>query len=1008
MKILRLKFLNINSLAGEWSIDFTAQAFNEGLFLICGPTGSGKSSVLDAILLALYGRTVRQDVSQSANEVMTRNTGECFSEIEFTSCGKTYRARWEQHRAYNKPNGNLQGEKHTLFDMGERKDISESRRGETGKKVAETVGLTFDQFTRTGLLAQGQFDLFLKSNDNDRSDILEQATGTAQFSEIGTAIFASFQKARDAAENAKTRCDAIETMTQEARDKAMQALREKQVSENQTSKTLESCRAELAWLKHRDDLHKSSETIKLQLEQTECEYKTLQPFLEKLLLAESARSLDLPHKNLEHAWQSLNSATKERQRRAREFEEAVAAYEKAVPVAQKAVDWFAEIQKQREEAKPRINEARRLDKLLAAETEKYNAAKTAHESTIERIAKLSEDIAEAEKKRGECQEKMSAAESFRSAEKGVSAPERFAKEKLFVNIEIIKKADAENKKMEAHILTLEAESKKLGMVFEEVKKEHGLRHEDLEKAVEDAREKQRLADKIKSLEKHRADLVKGRPCPLCGATEHPYAVLGDIPTIDEATSEVKKAEGNRKALENKLTDALDSLTAAEKTQREAEKRLEASSRKNASIITAVEKELATLAEMTNNLRGNIEMRKGEKLELEKAVAEGETNLWELKNTVEETQKLRDGTGVEDPEELDRETQRKYDAGLKKAQDCKNAMNSAKIAEDSARVELQKSQTAENTAKDGHEEENAKFQKLLDRLKFADVAEWGSARWDDAQIEDTRARRDELRTRKTQFETLQKKNFDEISEHEKQTLSERDPETVAAELDASEKALTELMADIADIEAGLKIDEAARRKRQRLEGELAKLEAETAKWNSLNRWLGGANGEQFKRYAQGITLRKLLTMANPHLAKITNGRYRMEWSVDANGDTAGAKRGEFLLPLIVDSEQGDERRPVSNLSGGETFQVSLALALGLSSMAAGGLKIDSLFLDEGFGTLDGEALGMALDTLSNIQRDGKLIGVISHIGEVRERIRVQIQASPIGGGRSMLSGAGVQS
>lgn len=134
MKILRLKFLNINSLAGEWSIDFTAQAFNEGLFLICGPTGSGKSSVLDAILLALYGRTVRQDVSQSANEVMTRNTGECFSEIEFTSCGKTYRARWEQHRAYNKPNGNLQGEKHTLFDMGERKDISESRRGETGKR----------------------------------------------------------------------------------------------------------------------------------------------------------------------------------------------------------------------------------------------------------------------------------------------------------------------------------------------------------------------------------------------------------------------------------------------------------------------------------------------------------------------------------------------------------------------------------------------------------------------------------------------------------------------------------------------------------------------------------------------------------------------------------------------------------------------------------------------------------------------------------------------------------
>lgn len=1008
MKILRLKFLNINSLAGEWSIDFTAQAFNEGLFLICGPTGAGKSSVLDAILLALYGRTVRQDISQSANEVMTRNTGECFSEIEFTSRCKTYRARWEQRRAHNKPNGNLQVEKHSLFDVSENKDISENRRGQTGKKVSEAIGLTFDQFIRTVLLAQGQFDLFLKANDNDRSAILEQATGTEQFSQIGMSIFANFQKARDAANTARTHRDSIATMTDEALDELKKARSEKTSTEERTSKIIKDCQTELAWLKRRDELHASRETIKKDLEQNERDEMEQNPFLEKLATAEKARSLDLQHRDLEHAWQSLDRATKERLEREKTLENATAAYGKAVPAAQEAAKKFDEAKKLREEAKPRIDEARRLDKLLAAETEKYNAAKTAHESTIERIAKLAEDIAEAEKKRGECQEKMSAAESFRSAEKGVSAPERFAKEKLFVNIEIIKKADAENKKMEARILTLEAESKKLGMVFEEVKKEHDLRHEDLEKALEDAREKQRLADKIKSLEKHRADLVKGRPCPLCGATEHPYAVLGDIPTIDEATSEVKKAEGNRKALENKLTDAHDSLTAAEKTQREAEKRLEASSRKNASIITAVEKELASLAEMTNNLRENIEMRKGEKLELEKAVAEGETNLRELKNTVEETQKLRDGTGVEDPEELDRETQRKYDAGLKKAQDCKNAMNSAKIAEDSARVELRKSQTAENTAKDKHEEENAKFQKLLDRLKFADVAEWGSARWDDAQIEETRTRRDELRTRKTQLETLQKKNFDEISEHEKQTLSERDPETVAAELDASEKALTELMADIADIEAGLKIDEAARRKRQRLEGELAKLEAETAKWNSLNRWLGGANGEQFKRYAQGITLRKLLTMANPHLAKITNGRYRMEWSVDANGDTAGAKRGEFLLPLIVDSEQGDERRPVSNLSGGETFQVSLALALGLSSMAGGGLKIDSLFLDEGFGTLDGEALGMALDTLSNIQRDGKLIGVISHIGEVRERIRVQIQASPIGGGRSMLSGAGVQS
>jgi exonuclease SbcC len=109
--------------------------------------------------------------------------------------------------------------------------------------------------------------------------------------------------------------------------------------------------------------------------------------------------------------------------------------------------------------------------------------------------------------------------------------------------------------------------------------------------------------------------------------------------------------------------------------------------------------------------------------------------------------------------------------------------------------------------------------------------------------------------------------------------------------------------------------------------------------------------------------------------------------------------------VIDSYQANEVRTTKNLSGGETFIVSLALALGLSRLASQRVRVDSLFLDEGFGTLDEEALDVALDTLSSLQQEGKLIGVISHVPALKERISTKIQVSPKGAGRSVLMGPG---
>jgi exonuclease SbcC len=132
--------------------------------------------------------------------------------------------------------------------------------------------------------------------------------------------------------------------------------------------------------------------------------------------------------------------------------------------------------------------------------------------------------------------------------------------------------------------------------------------------------------------------------------------------------------------------------------------------------------------------------------------------------------------------------------------------------------------------------------------------------------------------------------------------------------------------------------------------------------------------------------------------MTSNRYALLWEV---------KDGDALLPSVIDNHQAEARRPISNLSGGETFMVSLALALGLSGMASGKLRVDSLFLDEGFGTLDNEALDLAIGTLNHLrQTQGKLIGVISHIDQLKNQIGTKIEVTKLGNGRSMLSGPGV--
>jgi exonuclease SbcC len=188
----------------------------------------------------------------------------------------------------------------------------------------------------------------------------------------------------------------------------------------------------------------------------------------------------------------------------------------------------------------------------------------------------------------------------------------------------------------------------------------------------------------------------------------------------------------------------------------------------------------------------------------------------------------------------------------------------------------------------------------------------------------------------------------------------------------------LLSSLGQIEQQLSANNQARERQQQLVDEMAAFEAYYDDITYLHSLIGSASGDKFRRFAHGLTLDNLVQLANQQLDKL-HGRYQLM-----------RKENEGLGLSVLDTWQGDVVRDTKTLSGGESFLVSLALALALSDLVSHKTSIDSLFLDEGFGTLDAETLDVALDALDNLNASGKMIGVISHIEAMKERIPTQLK------------------
>jgi exonuclease SbcC len=261
--------------------------------------------------------------------------------------------------------------------------------------------------------------------------------------------------------------------------------------------------------------------------------------------------------------------------------------------------------------------------------------------------------------------------------------------------------------------------------------------------------------------------------------------------------------------------------------------------------------------------------------------------------------------------------------------------------------------------------------------------------DDAEISGLKRTKKEiddgLLKEKTRLEDLEK----DINTAQVEKKTDLSAQEIEGALNSLTLNLETMKKELWEVDSRLKADEELRQKKQKQVDKIELGRKEFSKWSQLNELIGSSDGKKFKKFAQGLTLDHLINLANKHLVKLNN-RYYME-----------RKGGEDLGINIVDDYQAQLARPVKTLSGGESFLVSLSLALGLSSLVSRNVRIDSFFLDEGFGSLDKDSMEIALDALDNLNASGKTIGIISHIDSLKERIPVQIKVERKSHGESRI-------
>lgn len=332
------------------------------------------------------------------------------------------------------------------------------------------------------------------------------------------------------------------------------------------------------------------------------------------------------------------------------------------------------------------------------------------------------------------------------------------------------------------------------------------------------------------------------------------------------------------------------------------------------------------------------------------------------------------------ETAEREQNKAANEALEATKNATEARSFCEMAEES----VSEQEKARERAQDAFEKALAATD--ISAEDVAEAADFGSEAIGQEETE-----LNELQTKLTTAKEVLKQRKQDLEAHENSDKPELDPATIQSQLEIANRALEAAETVLRNEEFRLREDDATRERTAGLREQLAEAQANGRVWEEIEELIGDAQGKKFRNFAQSLTLDGLLEFANERLTDL-KPRYALQ----------RAYGGDMLIE-VIDNDMAGQIRGLQNLSGGERFLVSLALALGLAEMSTGrGVKIESLFIDEGFGALDSASLGQAVAVLEHLHAQGRRVGVISHVEEMKERIPVKVEVSPVSGGRSEIS------